>query len=420
MRTVEQALEQILASVRPTGVQRVALADAYGRILAEDLLSRTNAPAWDNSAMDGYAVRAADVASASADHPVRLRVVEVVGAGSWPAHAITAGCASAVMTGAPIPEGADAIVMIEDTDGAREGSVAVHAATAVGRHIRRAGEDVRTGDRVVERGVRLTAGRVGLAAALGFADLPVARRPIVAILSTGDEVVPPGTPLRPGQIWSSNTAAIAGLVLSAGAVPIDRGIARDRLDALVDALAGCVECGADAIITTGGVSVGAFDFVKDAFAAGGGQVDFWRVRMKPGKPLAFGHVGGDARVPLFGLPGNPVSCMVNFLQFVRPWLLTAMGAARPFLPVVEAVAAEDLPEKPGRNSLMRVVLDLRGGAITARSTGTQSSGALSSMAAGHGFALFGPESRGAKAGEIVRVQIFDEGFLDRADAGYGW
>jgi molybdopterin molybdotransferase len=282
--------------------------------------------------------------------------------------------------------------------------------------VRRRGEDVRVGDLVLHAGDRLSAAAVGAVSSLGIRSLEVRRRPVVAVLSTGDEVVPPGQPLRPGQIWSSNNASLSGHVIEAGGSPLDLGIVGDRLDDVVTALRSAVDQ-ADVVLTTGGVSVGAYDVVKEAYAAIGAGMDFWRVRMKPGKPLAFGRVRD---VPLFGLPGNPVSCVVNFLQFVRPYLRIALGDPRPYLPVIEAFAGEDFTDGPGRARLVRVTLHKDAGGIVARSTGSQSSGVLGSMVHAHGLMLLGVEAPPPRRGEVVRVQIIDAHFLNGATPAYGW
>lgn len=417
MLTIEEAQARILDDVPRVRSEDVPLDQAYGRWLAEPLVALDSLPPWDNSGMDGYAVCAADLAGASPESPVSLTLLETIGAGGWPTQAVRPGAASAVMTGAPIPQGADSVVMIEDTDGARSGSVVVRAAARVGQHIRPAGDDVKKGTTVLARGTRLGPVQVGLASALGYGRLAVARRPRVVILSTGDEVVAPGRPLAPGQIWSSNNASLVGLAREAGVEVVDGGIVPDTFEATVKALRDAVGLGVDAVITTGGVSVGEFDFVKDAIAGLGGRVEFWKVKMKPGKPLAYGRVG---KVPLFGLPGNPVSCIVNFHQFVRPWLLACMGASRSFLPVLEATAGEDLHERPGRFSLMRVKLAWKGGKLVATSAGNPSSGAMLSMSRAHGYALFADTSEGARAGESVRVQLIDPSFLDGFGGDYGW
>ena len=423
MLTVEQALERILAEVPDPRGESVPLASALGRVLAADLRSTVDVPPWDNTAMDGYAVVAAD----TGDGERVLELLETVGAGQVATQPVRPGTATAVMTGAPMPDGADAVVMVEDTDGARSGAVRVRGRAAPGAHVRRRGEDVRAGEIVLPVGTRLGPAAIGVAASTGHAVVTVSRRPVVAVLSTGDEVVPVGEPLRPGQIWSSNNATLCAMVEEAGAVALDRGIAPDDLDATVAALRQAV-AEADVVVTTGGVSVGAYDVVKEAFAALGAGVDFWRVRMKPGKPLAFGRIpaaggGGLAgrTVPLFGLPGNPVSCTVNFLQFVRPWLRRAMGDPRPFLPVIDAVAGDDFTDGPGRARLIRVTLRRGdGGVLIASSAGSQSSGVLSAMARAHGLLLLGVDAPGPRRGAPVRVQIVEPGWADGAEPDFGW
>ncbi len=409
MLSVEQALERILADVPLQPAEDVPLAGAYGRVLASDVVSRVSVPPWDNSAMDGYAVRAADT-------PGALRLLEMVGAGSVASRPVAAGSAIGIMTGAPVPSGADAVVMVEHTDGATAGEVVIERRAEPGQHIRRRGEDVRDGATILRAGQALTPARVGLASSVGHPTLPVRRRPVVAVLSTGDEVVEVGRPLGPGQIWSSNNATLVGLVLQAGGVPLDLGNVPDELDATVAAMRRAVT-EADVVVTTGGVSVGEYDFVKDALGALGASIDFWKVRMKPGKPLAFGKAG---RVPLFGLPGNPVSCMVNFLQFVRPWLRTSLGDPNPHLPVVDAVAGADFHERPGRARFVRVTLERGADRWVARPTGSQSSGVLTSMALAHGLMVLGPEAEPPSAGDDVRVQLIDPSFLDGPGPDFGW
>jgi molybdopterin molybdotransferase len=248
----------------------------------------------------------------------------------------------------------------------------------------------------------------------------VRKRPVVSILSTGDEVVPPGRTLGPGQIWSSNNAALSGVVIEAGGLPLDRGIAPDNLQDTVEALKAAVE-EADVLLTTGGVSVGAFDVVKEAYAQLGADISFWKVNMKPGKPLAFGHTSvGGRRVPMFGLPGNPVSCLVNFYQFVRPWLRQALGDPRPYLPVLEAELQDDIDEPPGRARLVRVRLRQEGPRLLASSTGSQSSGVLGSMVRAHGLLLLAPDAPAPRSGQTVRVQLLDPSFLGAETPGYGW
>lgn len=411
MLTVEEAQARILADVALAAVERVPLREAYHRVLAGDIAAKVAVPPWDNSAMDGYAVRAAD----TNDGEVSLRLLETVGAGQVASQPVQAGTAIGVMTGAPIPDGADAVVMVEQTNGSTDGWVKVQGRASPQQHIRDRGDDIAEGAVVVRAGETLTPARVGLASSLGHQEVAVRRRPVVAVLTTGDEVVQPGQPLGPGQIWGSNAASLVGLSLECGAVPLDLGNAPDDLDATTAALRDAV-VRADVVVTTGGVSVGQYDFVRDAVAAVGGGLEFWKVRMKPGKPLAFGHAGA---VPLFGLPGNPVSCMVNFLQFVRPWIRMHLGDPAPFLPVVRATCGEAVRVRPGRAQLIRVRLVVEDGVLVARSTGTQSSGVLTSMGAAHGFLLVGIDGSGAEAGDVVRVQLLGP-LPGGSDAAYGW
>lgn len=408
MLTLEEARARILATVPPVRPESVPLHLAYGRVLAAPVTSAVAVPPWDNSAMDGYAVRAADTAAA----PVSLELLATVGAGGVSPVAVRPGAAVAIMTGAPVPPGADAVVMLEDTDRARSGAVRVERAAAPGDHLRRAGEDIAPGALVAEAGRVVTPAVAGLLASLGHTHATVANPPRIALLGTGDELVRPGTPLRPGQIWSSNHLTLRGWVLAAGGVPIDCGTAPDDLAATARALANAAR-GADAVLTTGGVSVGHYDVVKDAFAELGAPVDFWRVAMKPGKPLAFGRLPGGA--VLFGLPGNPVSCVVNFLQFVRPWIRAALGDPRPLLPRVRATLQDDLRDGPGRARLFRVTLEQQpDGGLVARSTGSQSSGVLTGLGRGHGLCVVGADAPAPRSGDVVTVEVYDHGYLDRA------
>ncbi len=419
MLTVDEAVARILVDVPRMPAESVPLRGARGRVLAADLIARIDVPSFDNSAMDGYAVRAVDTRGTTPENPVVLRLVGTVAAGAV-GPGIGPGEAAAVMTGAPIPEGADAVVMVEDTDGSRSGTVAIRVACPVGRHCRRRGADVAAGTTVLISGTRLSPARLGVAASIGQATLAVTRRPVISVLSTGDELVEPGSPLGAGQIYSSNNAALTALIEEAGGAARDHGTAPDDLDATIAALEAAIE-GADAVLTTGGVSVGAFDYVKEAHARLGAEMDFWRVRMKPGKPLAFGRVRRAGRVvPLFGLPGNPVSCLVNFAQFVRPWIRSAQGDPRPFLPVVSGVAVDDFRDTPGRARLDRVVLTRSPAGIEVRSAGSQSSGVLSALAAAHGLLLVGADQAGPRPGEPCRVQVLDPGFWDGTGPDYRW
>jgi molybdopterin molybdotransferase len=414
MLSLPEAVARVLADVPLLPVEVVPLSDAYDRVLAGEVRAVRDVPPWDNSAMDGYAVRASDLRPG-----VLLDVEGEVAAGDVPQGRLCEGRAVRIFTGASVPSGADTVVIQEHTE--RVGSsVRVLSVPPSGANIRRRGQDVQTGAVLVEAGVRLSPGALGLVASQGLADVQVRRQPVIALLATGDELALPGQPLGPGQIYASNAVALAGLVRSAGGVPRDHGVARDALSGLCEALTRAAE-GADAVVTTGGVSVGDHDLVKPAIARLGGEMDFWKVAIKPGKPLAWGSIpSAGRRVPVFGLPGNPVSAVVNFLQVVHPWIGHTLGCQRPFLPVVEATAAERLVTKAGRAKLLRVRLEVREGRWWALSTGSQSSGVLSSIARAHGLALIPPGEAGRAAGEAVRVQLMDRDLLDRADPGYGW
>lgn len=404
MLPVAEARQRILATVVPSGRERVGLFEALDRVAAAPVRARVAVPPWDNSAMDGYAVRAVDTGPEAT-----LQLNGVIGAGSVGAR-VDPGCAVAIMTGAPLPPGADAVEMIENTDGATEGQVTLRRAIEAGRNVRPAGGDVALGALVLQPGETLTPGRLGVLASVGEVDVEVARRPRVAILSTGDEIVRPGRPLGPAQIYSSNPIALCTAVVRAGGVPNDLGDAPDDLDSLV----ACMERGLadDVLVTTGGVSVGRFDLVKQALEVLQVPILFWKVAMKPGKPLAFGVVERDGRqIPVFGLPGNPVSCQVNFLMFVRPWIRSALGDPRPLLPELEATNLERIEERPGRTKLLRVRLERTETGWGARTTGSQSSGVGSSMGDAHGLMLREPEQGPVEVGEQVRVLVVETDFL---------
>ncbi len=412
MLLVEEALDRILAQVTPARAETVPLEHAYDRVLAEPVYSPRDVPPFNNSSMDGYAVQAAD----TRDESFTLNLLEVIGAGKVASQTVKPGTTSAIMTGAPMPNGADAVVKVENTNAARSGVVTMQGRVSPGNFVRLRGGDVATGDQVLAAGTRLDGASVGMIASLGFSEVAVRRRPVVAILSTGDEVVVPGQPLGPGQIYSSNNYTLAGLVRQAGGIPRDHGNAPDDLEGLLACLRTAVQ-DADVVLTTGGVSVGAFDFVKEAHAALGAELDFWKVKMKPGKPLAFGNLDG---VPLFGLPGNPVSCMVNFLQFVRPWIRMSLGDPRPYLPVIHARAGHDFTGRPGRARMERVVLAQGPDGIVASTTGTQSSGVLTSMVRCDGLLMIGVDAPSPKQGDEVRVQLLKPGFLADVTPNFGW
>jgi molybdopterin molybdotransferase len=372
MMSVEEAREAILARFRALDSERVPLAQALGRVLAHDVDAPEDLPPFANSAMDGYALRTADITAADAAHPVRLNLIGEVPAGSVFPGTVGAGQAVRILTGAPLPAGADAVIQQELTTPG-DGEVAILARGAVGNNVRAAGTDVPRGTKLLARGVELGAAELAVLAAFGMDPLPVTRRPRVAILATGDELAAPGERPRPGQIRDSNSAWLAAAVAQAGAEPWPLGIARDTADDLRAHLARAAA--ADLILTSGGVSVGTYDLVKDVLAEGG-AVEFWRVRLRPGKPLAFGTYGAT---PLFGLPGNPVSSAVTFELFARPAIRTMLGAAAVDRPLVEAELGGEAIARGDRRHYVRAHLSARDGRLIATPTGEQGSHRIASL-----------------------------------------
>jgi molybdopterin molybdotransferase len=410
-----EALDLILGETRVLGPETVAVRDALGRALAESVVSTRRLPPADNSAMDGYAVRRADLAAASPTAPVPLRVAFTLAAGDSARDSLGAGQAARVFTGAPIPGGADAVVRQEDTE--RDGErVLVRVAPEPAEHVRSAGEDVEIGERVLEEGDRIGPAHVGMLASLGRTVVAVHQRPRVAILSGGDELVEPDGDVSGGRIVSSNSWSISAQCREIGADPVYLGIARDTREDIERRLrAGLV---ADVVVSSAGVSVGDRDYVREVLEKLGCRLLFWGVRIKPGYPLAFGRFEGDAGALVFGLPGNPVSAMMTFEQFVRPALRRMAGARRLFRPVVRARLAETLRKKPGRLHFVRVALERRDGEVVARSTGTQSSGVLRSMLLAQGVLVFAAEATELREGDTAPVQVLDPDFLVAEGPGF--
>jgi molybdopterin molybdotransferase len=397
MISVRDALDLVLQGLPQVGSEQVALTAARTRVLAAPIQAPRDVPPFRNSAMDGYAVRAADVANAGAERPLRLRVLETVGAGSVATQPVRSGTAIRIMTGAPMPDGGDAVVRVEDTREAGD-DVDVCVAVSVGANVRHAGEDMRAGETVLEPGRILRAADIGLIASLGLPMLRVARRVRVAIIATGDELVDVGEPLGPGQIVNSNAYTLAAAVEEAGGEAICMGIVRDRPELVRAAFSEAIT--ADVVLSTGGVSVGSFDFVRKVLREIGYQERFWKVAQKPGKPLTFGLCG---RVPVFGLPGNPVSSLVCFYLYVLPALRTMMGFGRVHLPSTSATLQETMRKAAGLTEFVRCSLEGSPEEYRARSTGTQSSGALRSLSLGDGLIVGPPDTDVLRAGARVRV-----------------
>jgi len=405
MIKVEEALKTILEGIRPLGCENVPITSALGCVLGEDIVSGRTIPSLANSAMDGYAVIAADTASASRARPVVLDVLEDVPAGKVATQPVRKGQAIRIMTGAPLPGGADAVMRVEDTE-AQGGRVKIFVAAEPGLDIREAGEDVKTGELVIPRGSVIRAAEVGMLAALGRSFVYVHQRPVVAIVSTGDELLEVDEAPGPGKIVNSNGYSLAALVLEAGGVPLQVGIARDNREDLLAKFKAAAR--ADIVISSGGVSVGDYDLVKDIMAEIGSRIQFWRVAMRPGRPLAFGLLEGK---PLFGLPGNPVSTMVSFEQFIRPAILKMRGYRNLFRKAVRAEMADGYKKKAGLKYFLRARVELRGGKYVAALTGEQGSGILKSMVLANGLVVLPEDVAAVKPGDEVAVQLLD-GSLD--------
>jgi len=402
MLTVEKALEGVLSYFHTLEAEQVPIVEALGRVLAEDVHSDLDIPPHSNSAMDGYAVLAADTIGAGPESPRRLRVIGDLAAGYVTETQVTPGTVIRIMTGAPVPPGADAVVRFEDTE--KEGEwVDILAEVPVGKNVRLAGEDVRKGALVLRRGSRIRPQEVGMLAALGRKQVLVTRRPRVAILATGDEVVEIDAPLAPGKIRNSNSYSNAAQVIRCGGVPVLLGIARDQVEDLTQKIQAGLAQKVDLFLTSGGVSVGDFDVVKEVLAAEG-DMTFWRVRMKPGKPFAFGQIGG---VPLLGLPGNPVSAMVSFELFARPAIFKMLGLEEWRRPTVEATLMNEVKRKDERRHYWRVRVQPEGGEYRAYLTGEQGSGILSSMVQANGLAIIPEEWSDVPAGSRVKVMMLD-------------
>ncbi|HLC17271.1 MAG TPA: gephyrin-like molybdotransferase Glp [Thermodesulfovibrionia bacterium] len=406
MLLLDEAIQHILDRIKPLQEETVTLDHAHARVMSRDVISDADIPLFDNSSMDGYALRSDDVKGASEQSPVTLTVVEHIRAGSVPQVKLEPFQASRIFTGAQVPLGADAVVIQENT---RRGDSAVEILEPVGKgaNIRRIGEDMKTGAVCVSAGKLITAADMGLMAAVGKETVYVHRRPIVAVLTTGDELIEPGKPLEPGKIRNSNTYSLIGQVLQYGGLPINLGVARDDPEDIQEKLTTGLKS-ADMLITSGGVSVGDHDEVQAVFSTLGVELVFWKVRMKPGKPLLFGMYQDIA---VFGVPGNVASSMVVFEQILRPALLKMCGRKALFLPEIEAELMDDLRCKGDRVTFIRVTLQRTADRFHAFSSGSQSSGVLSSFASAHGFVSIPIGQKLLAKGQRIKVQVIDWSFL---------
>ncbi|MDP2913131.1 MAG: molybdopterin molybdotransferase MoeA [Candidatus Omnitrophota bacterium] len=402
MISVDNALKIVLHDIKTLGREGVSLTGSLGRILAEDIYAGSDIPGFDNSAMDGYALKAQDTAAISRTGPKVLTVIEDRKAGYISRRAIKNGQAIRIMTGAVMPKGSDSVVMVEGTKRHGMDSVKIFKPAKRGDNVRRRGEDIKKGERVIAKGTRLTCGHIGLLASLGKAKVLVTRPPRIAILATGDEVIDVDEKLKPGKLRSSNTYTLYSQVLKCGGIPKNLGIVKDTPDMLEARLKRGLDC--DMILTSGGVSVGDYDLVKLILAKMRTDIRFWKVAMRPGKPLAFGLIKG---IPIFSLPGNPVSSMISFEVFVKPAMLKMEGANGSSAKMVDAVSEENITKRKGLRYFLRAITRWEDGIYLTRTTGPQGSGILKSMALANSLIVLPEDDEDIDKGVRVTVQFLD-------------
>jgi molybdopterin molybdotransferase len=412
MMKFEDALNHILKSVVTLGTERINILDALGRVLAEDVYAPRNIPPHDNSAMDGYALTAEDTMGASGENPLFFEIIEDIPAGYMPQKIVGFGEASRIMTGAPMPQGADAVVRVEDTE-LEDGRVKISQELSISKNVRYSGEDVTEGECVLNAGKVIRPAEVGMLSSLGRSFIKVYRKPLVAILASGDELIDVDGIPAPEKIVNSNSYSIAAQVIECGGIPLHLGIARDTREDITAQFREALR--ADIIVSSAGVSVGDYDFVEDAMKELNISVDFRTVAQRPGKPFTFGTI--DA-IPVFGLPGNPVSSMVSFEQYVRPTILKMTGHTKLFRRTVQAVLNEDIAKKKGLRYFLRAVVTVDNGIFTVVTTGGQGSGILKSMVRANGIMVLPEELTAVKAGDTVTVQLIDNLLELTATPGY--
>lgn len=399
--SVDGAMKVILESVTPLVSERVLLDDSLGRVLSGPVTAVRDVPPLANSAMDGFALASAAAEGASINDPSCLPIVRTIPAGDLPGSTVKPGTAVRIMTGAPVPGGVDTVVPVEQTR--VEGEILIlNEPFPAGKNIRSAGEDIAAGIKILDRGRQLMPADLGIMASQGMQEVEVSCRPEVAILATGDEVVPLGQVPGAAQIYSSNSHSLAALIKGCGAIPRQLGIARDDPEHLAELVEEGL--GSDVLITTGGISMGDFDYLKEVFVRVGVQVQFWKVAQKPGKPITFGLKNGKL---VFALPGNPVSTMLSFELYARPALRKMMGHSRLFRPTVSAVLEMDLQKKRGRRNFIRGIVRNNNGTLYVKTTGEQGSGILRSMSAANGIIVLPEDAERAKAGDKVEVYLLD-------------
>lgn len=399
---IAQAIKSVLSSIVTLPAEKVKLTAALGRILAEDIYADSDIPSLDNSAMDGYAVKAVDLKGASVTKPKTLDVIEDLRAGYLASNRLKTNQAIRIMTGAPLPAGADSVVMVEFTEKEYKNKVKIFAVPKCADHVRRRGEDIKKDELVISAGTLLASAHIGILASVGKAQLKVTRKPKVAILATGDEVIDVGDKLTPGKLRSSNSYTLYSQIIKCGGIPHNLGIAKDKPDELEAKLNKGTKC--DLILTSGGISVGDYDLVKFILAKMGTKIKFWKVAMKPGKPLVFGLIKG---VPIFGLPGNPVSSMISFEVFVRPAILKMLGQKHDNRKEVDAVLEENLTKKKDLTCFVRAITTWQDGVYFTRTTGPQGSGILKSMILANSLIVLPEGEELAVKGTRVTVRFLE-------------
>ncbi|MDO8525686.1 MAG: molybdopterin molybdotransferase MoeA [Candidatus Omnitrophota bacterium] len=434
MISVEKALKTVLINTKTLNSETVRLVDSLNRVIAKDIYSGINVPAFDNSAMDGYAVRSRDTTNTSKDKPKVLEVIDELKAGDMPKKALKERQAIRIMTGAPIPKGADAVIMVEETRqsrhcegearsnpegcedakhpkqskrllrpfGARNDTVEILKEVNFSENIRKRGEDIKRGERVLRKGALLKSAHIGILASLGISSVRVTKKPRIAFLATGDELIDLHKKITPGKLYSSNTYSLYSQIISCGGIPENLGISKDDPEELEAKIRKGLDC--DMILTSGGVSVGDYDLVKLVLAKMGTDIKFWKVAMRPGKPLAFGHIRG---IPVFGLPGNPVSSMVSFEVFVRPAVLKMLGQGGDHRNEIDAVLKEGICKKKGLKYFLRAITRRESGRYVTRTTGPQGSGILRSMALANSLIILPEDVESAAKGEKVKIRFLE-------------
>lgn len=402
MIAVEQALREILEQVPVLGLEKVDILEALGRVLGEDVRAPRNIPPQDNSAMDGFAVNSEDTLGATAENPLFFEIVEDIPAGHVPQKIVGFAEASRIMTGASIPRGADAVVKVENTE-MEDGRVKFRSPVRKGENVRRSGEDVRMDEIVLTRGRKIRPAEIGMLASLGRSFVSVHQKPLVAVLATGNELADVDGILSPATIVSSNSYSLSAQVIEAGGIPLILGIAKDRKEDMKEKYLQALR--ADIIISSAGVSVGDYDLVKDVIQELGTDIRFWKVAMRPGRPLVFGTMGGK---PIFGLPGNPVSSMISFEQFVRPSIRKMTGHTNLFRRTLQAALEEGVDKVAGLRFFLRGVVRNMDGKYVVSTTGEQGSGILKSMVLANGIIVLPEEGTKVPRGTAVTVQVLDD------------